>query len=400
MQQRPDAGDDPVQIDRLRVHPLLAGEGQQLRRQARAPLGRGHGGGQRSGEPLVRRLDPCLEQFEIAEDCGQQIVEIVRHAGGQLPDRLDALCLPQLRLGLFALVDLRREPAVGGFEFGGALGDPPFEQGVGLAHVVDIDRSAEPEHDLAVDPDRPVADAMPAIGAVMPPQAGLDGEFRAGCEGLGARPVDPVAVLRRVQRRTVRRGRPERPADIVAHLLVVVLGDAVRPDDKGDVGQRIDHQAQTLLALPQLRLGAPAVLDVAIGDDEPAIRRLVGVERHPAVADRRRPGLDMFGAPGCQDPQIGLIRLAVRDLGEHLEQGRPRISSACRFQKASAVRLANRMRWSRSIAYTASPIASSTSASRRSEARTASLASRPTRAIARCSPTRDKSSRAPNGFGR
>ena len=28
----------------------------------------------------------------------------------------------------------------------------------------------------------------------------------------------------------------------------------------------------------------------------------------------------MLGAPGCQDPQIGLIRLAVLDLGEHLEQ--------------------------------------------------------------------------------
>ena len=103
----------------------------------------------------------------------------MRHARGQLPYRLDALRPAQLGFGLFALVDLRGEPPVGGFEFGGALGDALLEPFVGAANVVDVDRSAEPEHQLRVEPHRPIMDAVPAMDAIMAANAGLDAVFAA-----------------------------------------------------------------------------------------------------------------------------------------------------------------------------------------------------------------------------
>ena len=109
-QQLRHAGDHPVEVGRRRVHALLAREGEQLSGEAGAPLG----GGERRGQeaPIARSSsddEPRLEQFDIADDRGQQIVEIMRDAGGQLTDRLDTLRLAQLRLGRLALLDLRGE---------------------------------------------------------------------------------------------------------------------------------------------------------------------------------------------------------------------------------------------------------------------------------------------------
>ena len=321
--------------------------------------------------------------------------------GGQLADRLDALRLAQLRLGLFALVDLRREPAVGGFEFGGALGDPPFEQrrwpracrryrprcrartrsrrrpgsaGCGCG------ASDRPRHAAACAPRRriPFRSRRPRRAPDRPASRSSGGCSDERSAGVG----------------------PDRPADIVPHLLVVVLGDAVRPDHERDVGQRLDHQAA---AAPRFAAAAPRRACARRCRDT---RRRA---RHPAPDRRRAPtqrspiaGARASRCSGHRRRQHPADRPGTARRSRSREAPRadaarePRPASLS--QNSSALRLANRMRWSRSIANTASPIASSTSASRLSEARTASLASRPTRAIARCSPTRDSNSRAPNGL--
>ena len=88
-----------VKIDLPRLHDLFAAERQQLPCQA--------------GGALARFLDlqdvvagrmigvEAIEQkVGVAEDCGQDVVEIVRHAAGQPPDRLHLQRLAQLHVVL------------------------------------------------------------------------------------------------------------------------------------------------------------------------------------------------------------------------------------------------------------------------------------------------------------
>ena len=101
--------DEPVQqaidVDRLRVERLLAGECQQALGQRRGALRAQHGVLDAARElglaALGRRLQLPLRVLEIADDDGKQVVEVVRHAAGELADGVHLLRLPQriLRLG-------------------------------------------------------------------------------------------------------------------------------------------------------------------------------------------------------------------------------------------------------------------------------------------------------------
>ena len=68
-----------------------------------------------------------FHEAEIAKDHGQQIVEIVGDARGQLADRLQALHLPQGRLDVFALLDLIDELTIGCGQFRRPLGNARFQ---------------------------------------------------------------------------------------------------------------------------------------------------------------------------------------------------------------------------------------------------------------------------------
>ena len=70
---------------------------------------------------------PRGDDLEPADHRGQQIVEIVGDAAGQLADRLHLLRLAQRLLGPLALADLGLEPVERGAQIGGALGDPRLE---------------------------------------------------------------------------------------------------------------------------------------------------------------------------------------------------------------------------------------------------------------------------------
>ena len=68
-----------------------------------AAPGRIEGVGRPAMQPRLAFLGMALQHLKIAEHGGQQIVEVVRDAAGELADRFELLRLPQLRLGPLAL---------------------------------------------------------------------------------------------------------------------------------------------------------------------------------------------------------------------------------------------------------------------------------------------------------
>ncbi len=92
-------------IGRARLKRLTAREDKQPLRQGRAAIGGIIGVAGPAMQPLVRGFGLLLQKLEIAEDGGEQIVEVMRDAAGELADRFELLSLPQLRLGLLALGD-------------------------------------------------------------------------------------------------------------------------------------------------------------------------------------------------------------------------------------------------------------------------------------------------------
>src|SRR5262249_28279988 len=77
---------------------LAARKGQKLSRQGRPAFGRKL---DRLGStlPLLVACEQLLERLHMPADDHQKIVEIVRHATGQLAERFHLLCLSALRLG-------------------------------------------------------------------------------------------------------------------------------------------------------------------------------------------------------------------------------------------------------------------------------------------------------------
>ena len=81
-----------------RLQGLAAGEGQQLGRQPRGPFHRRRAAGKALAHGC-RQLPFEAHQIEIGADHLQDIIEIVRHAAGQLADRLQLLRLQQGQVG-------------------------------------------------------------------------------------------------------------------------------------------------------------------------------------------------------------------------------------------------------------------------------------------------------------
>ena len=81
---------------------LAAGEGEQPPDQLRALLGRAAGHADDLPVLLLER-QPALDQAEAAEHGGEQVVEIVRDAAGQLADRVHLAGLEQLLLEVLAV---------------------------------------------------------------------------------------------------------------------------------------------------------------------------------------------------------------------------------------------------------------------------------------------------------
>ena len=101
---------------------MLAREGEQILGQAGTSLS----GAASVGDMTQRSIgsaaaEPQLREFQIADHRGQQIVEVVRDAAGQLTNRLHFLRLVQRLLGLASLLGLARQ-------LQRAFGDSLFER--------------------------------------------------------------------------------------------------------------------------------------------------------------------------------------------------------------------------------------------------------------------------------
>ena len=102
-----EVGDEPVQVQHTRPHDLAAAEGEELPREV--------GGALRGLLDLFERLGEVGAQSGhreleagVALDDGEQVVEVVRDAGGELPDGFHFLRLPELRLELEAVGNVLR----------------------------------------------------------------------------------------------------------------------------------------------------------------------------------------------------------------------------------------------------------------------------------------------------
>ena len=99
-QQIGHAAHQPGQVQRLHIQFLAAGEGQHALGQDGAALRAQHGIVQQARQ--LRIVGQALaQQFQAAQDRHQQIVEVVRHAAGELAHRVHLLRLEQRLARLF-----------------------------------------------------------------------------------------------------------------------------------------------------------------------------------------------------------------------------------------------------------------------------------------------------------
>ena len=102
-----------VDVDGLDLERVLAGIGEKPIDQGDRALRRFARGGEIALDALVRLTQSQHRQVDIAEDGGEQVVEVVRDAAGEPADRLHLLRLPQRVLGQLALRDLLVQSRVG-----------------------------------------------------------------------------------------------------------------------------------------------------------------------------------------------------------------------------------------------------------------------------------------------
>ena len=120
--------DQVIDLDEAAVERLLPAEGEQLSRQDAGAFG----GRADLGDVLrFRALHPDVveQQIAVAEDRGQEIIEVVRDAAGQLAERFHLLRTQHLILQLLALGDVHeRADESNGFAIGVPRNDRALEQ--------------------------------------------------------------------------------------------------------------------------------------------------------------------------------------------------------------------------------------------------------------------------------
>ena len=243
-----------LQVDDGRPQRLLAREGEELPHQRRRPVGVLPDLHQ-VAMLHVGHVVAHEQQVAVPVDGGQEVVEVVRHAPGELAHRLHLLALHELRLERLELGRVRDD----GEKRGGAV-----EHGAGEGHL---------QEDF-----RPVAgqprDLGPAEGAAL----------RGVGQPLGDRPAEPLeeigdvrtgpgAVAEKLARRLVGVGEP--PAGLEPRQRDGQILEEMVGHEAGDLGAVQRHQQQV----------APAV---GAGKGQRAHRLAGGGEHvHPVGAQRR-----------------------------------------------------------------------------------------------------------------
>ena len=244
----------------------------------------------KAGAPSIVRM--LVEELQGGAEVSERVVDLVREAGGDHPDRREPVGLHELRLHGLDLGDVEQRPR-------------------------EPDRSTHPVHlgepGLAVrghPPDRPVRPHRPVL-LLVPTVAGrIRPALRRGADRLPVVRVDEAE-----ERLEVRDGRFSDPEDLAAArrpLERAVGGRVKRPEPGG-----VDREREALLALAQRLLGGEPLGRIADDADQHAL----SVEQHALRAD-----LDGEGR-AVPAPVLGVeadpVRVRSRELGLR-ESGRRR----------------------------------------------------------------------------
>ena len=152
-QHRFGAAHDVVDLDRHRLQHLTPAEGEELAGERGPPV---------RGTPdladVAREVGVVVrlreDQLAVADDDGEQIVEVVRHPAGEPPDGLHALRLPQFLFQAYARGDVARHgergaaPLIGErnrdrFDFDEAGAIHPGQGVVGQGHGASVVEGAD-----------------------------------------------------------------------------------------------------------------------------------------------------------------------------------------------------------------------------------------------------------------
>ena len=192
-----------AQVHFLDFEFLAAGEGQQALGEGGAapcPLERPF---DQPHRPLIIGDMPA-QHFEIAQHGHQQVVEVVRHAAGELTDGFHLLCLDQQLFGLLALLHGEDGALMRVLERGGAFDDTLLEAFIDRHELLleslargNVGGDADHFRGFAgsIDNQAPV-DLRPMGGAVGPQGAILDLVVVARLDGVVDRRLHAVAIPR------------------------------------------------------------------------------------------------------------------------------------------------------------------------------------------------------------
>ena len=267
-QQVGHAGDQLVGVDRRRRQRLLAREGEQ----APGEVGGAGGAVARHGEVFLVVLlalgEAALHHVERAHHHRQHVVEVVRDAAAEMPDRLHLLQLADLLLGVLAARHLGDQGAVGVLQLLGARDHLALQDLLGALLAVDVDDRGDRADDLAVEvADRrrdladPVARAVGGLGDALDLRhLGLALEHaidrQLGLAHRGAVGVDQLPLEERA-------GAPAGGAEEALELPVAVDDLAVRPGDHHRDRHGVEDGAQLQFVAPELVVDPVARLGLA-----------------------------------------------------------------------------------------------------------------------------------------
>ena len=114
------AADDAAQVHRFGLQRLAAGERQQLAGEARAPRHRADGVLQQLAQARIGQDGSIAgTEVQIGADHLQQIVEVMRHAAGQVAHRLHRFCdwrtIPSMRIrSVWSTTPMMKPPVASG----------------------------------------------------------------------------------------------------------------------------------------------------------------------------------------------------------------------------------------------------------------------------------------------
>src|SRR5579883_3100089 len=92
------ADNQPVQIERFRIERLAPAESEQAAGENSRPLHAAHGAMDETQHRRIFRRQMSFQRFDIPANHGEEIVEVVGDAAGELADRFHLLRLPKLFL--------------------------------------------------------------------------------------------------------------------------------------------------------------------------------------------------------------------------------------------------------------------------------------------------------------